>query len=164
MRITPHVDVFLTCLWGEVSSMSSYSAILISLLAFTFLNGWKIFSKNNILRHEKIIRNSNFSVHRSIFMGTQPHRFVFILSMAAFILQRWTWVPAKQIVDGMWHRSPCTTLVHYKLQWHNYNLIESRVLSVLSHHGILLFFISSRYPSCQNKRKVNFECCVFKAQ
>ena len=30
VRILPHVNVFLMCLWGEVSSISSYSAVLIS--------------------------------------------------------------------------------------------------------------------------------------
>ena len=32
MRIVPHVDVFLMCSWGEVTSMSSYSTVLIDLL------------------------------------------------------------------------------------------------------------------------------------
>ena len=86
---------------GEVSSTSSYSAILITLV-FTFVNVWKKLSKNNILSHEEITQNSNsdFRVYRSSFTGTQPHCSVFVLVMATFIPQRQSWVLTGQTVDG----------------------------------------------------------------
>lgn len=42
VRNVPHVDVFFMCLWGEVSSMSSYPITLITLQKFFLLNWYGI--------------------------------------------------------------------------------------------------------------------------
>ena len=54
-------------------------------------------SKADILRHVKMVRNSSFCVHKNSFMFlTQPCPFVYILSTAAFALQRQSWVVATE--------------------------------------------------------------------
>lgn len=56
-------------------------------MVFTFLMIWKVLL---ILCDVKILWNSDFSAYNS-FTGTQPPPFVYIMSMAAFVLQLHSW-------------------------------------------------------------------------
>lgn len=49
-RIAPHIVVFLMCLWGDVSSAASFTAILIPPLYFQFLRYWSFFTFLNLPR------------------------------------------------------------------------------------------------------------------
>lgn len=62
----------------------------------------KIF-KNNISWHVKHIWNSDFNIHKYNFTGTKPCSFIYILSMAAFVLQ---WPSGVVVTQTIWWEKP----------------------------------------------------------
>lgn len=60
-------------------------------MVFTLLSGWK-YLKNNLFWDMKTLWNSVSSVHKNRFVETQPCLIVYVLSMAALILQWQRWI------------------------------------------------------------------------
>lgn len=60
-------------------------------MVFTLLNGWK-YLKNNLSWYMKALWNSVSSVHKNSVVETQPCLIVYVLSMAALILQWQRWI------------------------------------------------------------------------
>lgn len=68
-------------LWAKPGPLSVFVQSGKVRMVFTFLNGWTKIFNDNVLRYERILGNSNFSVCKSSFMETQPHfLFTWLLS------------------------------------------------------------------------------------
>lgn len=61
-------------------------------------------NKTRLFYHMKIVRNSNFSVHKFGFFGTQSHFFIYVLSIIPFTPQQQSRVVV--LSETVWHIKP----------------------------------------------------------
>lgn len=126
-------------------------------------NGFYIFKSLKKIKKNNILWHVNLNgIQISVFIETQPCPFIYTLYITAFILRWQNWV---LMTDCMWcsqyfrllaacvteHSDIVTIWQHFKCQL--YFCIVT-----------ILFFATSARSSCKNKRKLDLECCTFRAQ